>query len=278
MNKIGIIIISILFFVNRNKVLLAGIRAIDVWSKTLFPLLFPTFILNDLIISSGIMDMISKILGRIYEMIFHQPKEGVNIFLLSMISGTPSNAKNIKNLLDNGYIKESDATKLLFNSYFFNPFFIIAFTSIKVLIIMYVSNIIASIILRDKHMDNHDINTIRHPKFNLSLSITNNIDILLNILGTITIFFVISSLIPINNVFIKTLISGILELTSGLSLLSVIKIPILYKLLISIIISFGGLSIFFQVKSILKDTFIDINYMLKNRFLCSVIMFILLML
>lgn len=273
MRKIIIFIISILFFVNRDKVILSGITALNIWSNTLFPLLFSTFVLNDLIISTNIASIIIKLFGPIYQHLFGLPKEGAYIFIMSMISGTPSNAKNIQEL---GIDKDANiATRIICSCYFFNPLFIITYTNIKVLIAIYVGNIISSIL-----MNFHRKNIINKPlilnkKFDLSRSIERNISILLNILGTITIFLILSSIIPIKDIYLKTLLSGILELTTGLNLLSSLTGTLLLKnIILSIILSFGGLSILYQIKSILKDTSLDYKYFIKNRILCSIIMFI----
>lgn len=278
MRKIFIIIISVLFFVNKEKVVMSGITAINIWSNTLFPLLFPTFIINDLLISTDIVNYISLVFGPLYSKLFKTTQKGAYVFIMSMISGTPSNAKNLKDLYINHNIDKKDITKVLCTCYFFNPLFIISFTNLKTLLSLYLANIIASVIMNiHEKVPNSKSQNIQR-SFNFSQSIETNINILINILGTITIFLVISSLLPINNIYLKTLISGLLELTTGLNLLSSIeKGTYIAKLILSITLSFGGLSILYQIKSIFKDTSIDIKYFTKNRILCSLILYMLLL-
>lgn len=270
MRKITILFIFILFIVSKDNVTLSAVEALNVWSKNIFPVLFPTFIISDLLLSTGVINYLTKFGGNIFSKIFNTSKYGIYIFFISLISGTPTNAKNLKMLYDDGYVNEIDIVKILSFSYFFNPFFIISFTNLKVLIILWISNIITGIILR-KVLPNTN-KTIFKPvnfKFNLNISIQNNINILLSILGTMTVFFVLSSIIPLRNLLIKTLFSGLLEVTSGLHRVNTYFFGNEY--LFIIIISLGGLSILSQIKSILKDTHINYNYLLFSRIISMII-------
>lgn len=272
MRKLLIILLFLLFIFNREEIILSGIDAINIWSNTIFPLLFPTFIISDLLISSGIINIITKYLGGLYSKIFKLSPYGMYIFLISLISGTPTNAKNLKLLYDEGYINIDDITYILSTCVFFNPLLIISMVNLKVLIILWVANILTGIIMnRKRKVIKKDIKEIRND-FNLGKSIENNINILLNILGTITIFLMLSSIIKVNNPLFKVIISGLLEVTNGLNKINLFfKGHILYEYLALIILSFGGLSIFIQIKSILKDTSLNTKYFLISRLLCAYI-------
>ena len=94
---------------------------------------------------------------------------------------------------------------------------------------------------------------------------------LFSILGTIITMLVLVTLVKTNNLFINNLFNGFLEITSGLINLSVLNIPYKFKLILTIVyLSFGGLSIHMQIKSILKDA---INYRLfyQTRILAIII-------
>lgn len=275
MRKLLIIILFLLFILNRTIILTSGIEAINIWTNTIFPLLFPTFILSDLLISSGIVNTITKLFGKIYSKIFKLTPYGMYIFLISLIAGTPTNAKNLKILKDMNYINEEELTRILCTCIFFNPLLIISMSSVKILIILWISNILTGIIMnKNNHHRNINIKPISS-SFNLSSSIENNINILLNILGTITIFLMLANIMPIKNTFLKILISGIFEVTNGLNKINLFfKCHLLYDYFILFILSFGGLSIFIQIKSILKDTSLNIKYFFLSRLLCANISFI----
>lgn len=270
MRKLLILMLFLLFLFNRETVLLSGIEAINIWTNTIFPLLFPTFILSDLLISSGLVNSITKLLGKIYTKLFKLPAYGMYIFLISLISGTPTNAKNLKILRDNQYISEKDVTKILSTCIFFNPLLIISVTNIKVLIILWISNIIVGIIMNIRNKIEYTPIKSIEVSFNLGTSIENNINLLLNILGTITVFLMLSSFITVKIPLIKVMIAGFLEVTNGLNKLNLFfKSSVLFEYIALLILSFGGLSIFIQIKSILKDTSINIKYFLCSRLLCA---------
>ena len=73
------------------------------------------------------------------------------------------------------------------------------------------------------------------------------------------------------------ILKGILEITMGLKSLSILNINDIYKVVISsMFLSFGGLSIHTQIKSILPDT--NYKLFLKNKFLSILISITLLLL
>jgi len=127
----------------------------------------------------------------------------------------------------------------------------------------YIGNILIGIILRPKHHPNNNNykqnnNICQNFSSILIKSIKSSIDTLLLILGTLTCFLILASLL-INKLNISylnaSLIKGILEMTMGLKAISLTSIPDLYKIVLSTtIISFGGLAVHLQVISQLIDT------------------------
>ena len=94
------------------------------------------------------------------------------------------------------------------------------------------------------------------------------------ILGTLIFYNLIINLIPINIPTIKNILNGILEITTSLANLKNINIAInIKKILTLIYLSFGGLSIHTQIKSILPDT--NYNIFIKSRLICIIISLIL---
>ena len=126
---------------------------------------------------------------------------------------------------------------------------------------------------------------IPYNKININLSndlstliptaITKSLNTLINILGTIIFFNLLTLLIPNK----WKIIIGFFEITNGLNILNTLNLSLITKAIFSLIyISFGGLSIIMQIKSILNDTSIKITNFLKSRFIhitLSLIIFIL---
>lgn len=258
-----------LLFKNYNLVLNSTVTAVNIWLYKVFPYLFIMIIINDLLISLN------------FDSIFKN--SNIYIFILSMLSGTPSSAYITAKLVNSNKITLEEGNIALMFTYFSNPLFLytiltsifkVKFIVFKLMAIHYLSNLIISIFIKkeNKKITNTSNNTI-----NISNSIKSSINTNMMILGSIVFYFVLSSIII--NTFnlpptISILVRGILELTQGLN--SLIDINILGKEVLAILfISFGGLSIHTQVKCILDDTKLEYKYFLKGRIYQTIIAIIL---
>ncbi len=235
------------------------IYSINIWITKIIPSLFPTFIIIDLIYNSNIPYYISKYLH-------------INcLYILSIISGSPSNAYILKktNADITDQLSVTKYTSLIFTYNYLKSIFN-SNTAILLILLNILSNIILILIIKPK-------NTIEstNKKANIFTtiinSITKNISNLITILGTI-IFF---NTLPINlitNTYIKTSILSILEITTSLNNLNTINIPLNIKLLFTVIsLSTCGLCIESQIKSIINDTSINYNKYLKYRLIHLII-------
>ena len=283
--NIVIIIISIFFLIeiilNRNLIFDTIGFSLNIWITSIIPSLFPFFVISDILNSYNVINYIPKFIKNIFKKLFNISDNSLFIFFISMLSGFPSNARNIKILYKENKITKEEAEHLLFFTHFSNPMFILGTLvviflnnkslGIPILISHYLPNFIIAILLRkyNNPVNNYIINKKNNPKFGITFtkSIKSSIDSLLLILGTLSVFLIISTVI-INlfnlNTINSLLIKSILELTSGLKELSMINFN--SKLLIilsSCILSFGGLSVHMQVINELTDT--DISY--RNFFI-----------
>lgn len=241
-----IIILYLLFFITYNNYVSEQvIYSLNVWVTKIIPSLFPTFIIVDIIYNSNIPYYINKY--------FH-----INfIYILSIISGSPSNAY-ILNKCNEDITKVLSLTKYTSLIFTYNYLKLIFNhqLAIYLIIINILSNIIISLFIKPKNIK------IPYEKTNIfniiTKSIAKNINTLLIILGTI-IFFNTLPINLINNIYLKSFILSILEITTSLNNLSTISIPLNIKILFTIIsLSTCGLCIECQIKSITSDT--QINY------------------
>ena len=100
----------------------------------------------------------------------------------------------------------------------------------------------------------------------------------LNILGIIIFFLIIISIISIilPNNFIFILLKSMLELTTGVINISKCNINIRLKIsIIGALISFNGISVHYQVKSIIESTKIKYQNYLYARIIHALLSFIL---
>jgi len=243
-----------------------------IWFYNLVPTIFPIYIIIDLLLNYNGLNYLSKIFAYVMKKVFKCKKETSFVFLLSLISGFPSNSKYLKNLLDKKTINNQEALKLLFFTHFSNPLFIIESIGISflqnkkigiiILIIHYLTNILIGIFTRNYYVD-LKTNNIKDENKSLSFiacltnSIFNTVKILFLLFGIITFFMLITSIIRENikiNPLFNSLLCSLLEMTGGLKSLAELNISINLKAtLMTFLISFGGFSIHMQVFSILSD-------------------------
>lgn len=172
-----------------------------------------------------------------------------------MLSGLPSNAKYIKELLDNKLIDELEANHILLFSHFANPLYILFIGLNKpylVILAHYIPNIIMGLFTRGykKNNDKKDIKKYPAKSFNklLSDSITNSFNTLIMVLGLIIIFYTIGNLT--NSYILKY----ILEMSTSINYIMTINLTDKLKaMFICGILSFGGLCVHMQVMSILNN-------------------------
>jgi len=230
---------------NNTYITKQTIYSFNLWLTKIIPSLFPTFIIVDLIYNSNLPYYINKYLNINY------------IYILSIISGSPSNAYILSKY-------KQDITKLLSVTKYTSPIFTYTYLKaifnhkIALLLIFtnILSNIIITLIIRPKNIEINYYNKINITN-TIITSIKNNISTLITILGTI-IFFNTLPIQTINNPLIKTSLLSILEITSSFENLLITNLPLNIKILFTIIsISTCGLCIETQIKSIVNDTYIN---------------------
>ena len=274
----------------------------NIWITNVFPSLFPFFVLSEILMNYGFIELIGELFKPLFEKLFKINGNAAFVFIMSLISGFPSNAKYTRELYLQNKLTAKEATKILMFSHFSNPLFILGAISITFLndkrlgiIIMishYLSNIIIGLIFRnynpskvtnDKFSLKNAIMQMHYKRINnnkrfgaiITNSLVNSINTLLLILGVITTFLIITTIIDNNfhlSLLNKSLISGFLEMTQGLKHVSLLNTLSEYKaILICMIISFGGLSVHTQILSIISDTEIKYKPFLLARIIHVII-------
>ena len=282
---ITLLIIITIFFLSFPKDVMDSVTfSISIWKDSLLPSLFPFFIITELLIQYGFVEIIGELSKNIMSNLFHLPGEASFVVVGSLISGFPSSSKYINELLVNNQINEDEASYLLKFNHFSNPLFVIGTIGtlllnnknigIIILIVHIITNFIIALLFRPKTNKYkkekvsivNAINRMYKKRINnnlsfseiLSDSIFKTIQVLLLLLGIITTFIIINTIIQklfnLNQIY-TGIISGLLEMTGGIKNISLLNIPLNIKAsIITFFISFGGLSIHMQVMSILSKT------------------------
>lgn len=256
----------ILIFKNYELVLKSTIDGVTIWLYKVFPYLFIMIIMQDILINLNLTSYFKR--------------TSTYIFIMSILSGSPSSAYIISKLVNNNDISEDYGNVCLIFTFFANPLFLYTIlklifnnnsTTIKLLIIIYLSNLLLYLFYK-KELPNNKLKG-KPQNINLALSIKTSINTNLMVLGSIVFYLVISNII-INTFNISypysTFVKGFLEMTQGLN--SLIDCNIKLKEIITIgFITFGGLSIHTQVKCILDEYNLSYKYFLKGRILQMII-------
>lgn len=285
--------ILIIFLLNINIVLSSVTDASVIFYTKIFVSVFPFIILSNILIYFNYHLFLNKIFKKPLNKLFNISSSSI-IFILSILSSMPSNSIYTKNLLDNKLINITEANKILTFTYFPSISFMIGtvgykmFNNIKIGILLLLSNYIYNILIgiylrKDKiNFTLENENSINKASFfdMLTNTILNAFKTCAIILGNLIIFIIIINILNkylnINNTLLSIL-SGLLELTTGSNMLSLLDININLKIaLTSLIINFSGLSILFQSKSILNDYNINIKRILIIKLIFSIIISILL--
>lgn len=261
--KITILLIMtfiILIFKNYEIVLKSTLDATTIWLNKVFPYLFIMIIIQDLLINLNFSSFFKN--------------TAVYIFIMSLLSGTPSGTYIISKLKEQNIITKEYANTCLIFTFFANPLFLYSIlnsiflsklTTIRLMLILYLTNLILYFIYKkDLPSNGKSINT---NEINLSSSIKTSINTTITVLGVITFYLILSNIIITEfniiypfNIFFK----GFLEMTQGLA--SLINSSIKFKEVIAMIfISFGGFSIHTQVSCILNEANLSYKYFFKGR-------------
>lgn len=279
--------IIILIAIKPAKYSLVALKGIEVWAKILLPSLLPFFILTKLFASTGVIESVTKFFSPITKKMFNCPSESSYIFLMSILTGYPVGSKLVSDMFNSGNLTKNQAirtTAFCSNS---GPMFILGSVAIGMFadrtlgVIILISHILGAIlnglIYRNygKKTDENLLpqNSVLCPStisINLAESVMSSINSILLIGGVICFTFVILELVTTSFLFTnfvnmlskigldKNLVSaifcGLFEITKGCLMLSNIPLSTSFvRCILTFVISFGGISTFFQARAFLKD-------------------------
>ena len=281
---LAVLIILFLYlgiFINPSLIIESGITSINIFKTKLFPSIFPFFVLASLLLELGIASKISNKVNSLFKRLFHVEGNSSFIILVSIISGFPSGSKYVVESYKNKTIDKTTANYLLTFTHFANPLFILGTCGLilnslslayKILIIQIISNLILGIILRPKKIiSSKKINNYQNKSFLEALpkAINDAIKLLLFMLGSITFFMFFSKLLTSFlslNPFFETIITGILDMTSGISLVpSIDTTNYIRGLLVLTFITFGSFSVHLQVLNNIKEEDLEYKYFFFGR-------------
>ena len=269
------------FVLNSSKYIGVVLEGILLYCVKVLPSLFPFFFITKILGSFDFIILCTNRFKRLSKFLFNTPAISCYIFFMSIISGYPMGAKLTSDFYEYGLINKIEAQRIMSFSSTSGPLFVIGSVGIGFFanqtfgIMLFCSHILASIlnglIYRNygrKYNKNNYINlslnsyTTKTNTFTLEEAMYSTIRSILIVGGYIVIFYTFIQIIldlnllsPIisllqnfglNNFEATGLVSGIIEVTKGISILSTSQNIKTTFVIASALISFGGFSIFFQ--------------------------------
>lgn len=264
-----LIMIEFIILSKSSIVIKSVINASYMFITKVFPSLFPTMIIGNLLVKNNVWKIIPTFIKNIFKKLFGYNDAMISIFIISMFTGSPSNAMYINEYLEKKIINEKEAETLLCTTHFINPLFVIGgigkgiFNDAKIgfiiLLLLYLSNFIKAFILREKNINENKIINENNTNIikDFTIVIKNSLNALLMIFGIIITFNLLISLIT--NIFLlnditSVILNGLLEMTGGVISLGTLNINFYLKLLLAYyFLNFGGLCIQMQTLGMLQD-------------------------
>ncbi|CDZ24803.1 putative membrane protein [[Clostridium] cellulosi] len=272
--------------------------------STIIPSLFPFLVLSSFIISSGTADWCGRFLEPVTELIFRLPGSSGAALVLGAIGGYPVGADAVAKLCQNGSLTKREAERLLCFAINSSPAFIIGavgagfFKNVQAGILLYIVHLLASFTIglvmrigqkrresgRGKHIhvtrraDNLSAAFVKSVTGSAQSIVTicafvilfSALNSLLNYTGTIQLLAdTVSHIIPppaSDPSFYSRAAVGLLEVTNGCAAASgSVGLPAI--LLTAAILGFSGLSVQFQVISLIKESGISAKLFILTRIL-----------
>ncbi len=301
------IILLMMLLIISNPALFSNstIKGLNLFIFSVLPGLFPFMFLTKLLTEIGIVFKATKRFSNVSRKLFGTSGVSLYCFFMSILSGYPIGAKIISDLYSKNLIDTEDAKRMSIFCTTSGPIFVIGAVGVSMLksfklgLIIYISHILSSLlcgilyklISKNKSLYNTKLifATNNQNENTFANCLTETITSLFMVGGYITIFYLLSEMLEVLNIFsiltstispltkmvgisnleTKSILYGIVEVTRGCKDLSVLKgvtAPAICGL-----ISFSGISIIMQSLAFLKTAKIKAHTFIFSKCVQSII-------
>ncbi|GAV23700.1 sporulation integral membrane protein YlbJ [Carboxydothermus pertinax] len=280
----------IVFILNPIAVYQGAKAGVELWLNIIIPTLLPFFIVAELLNKNNVFLQLSKIFEFILRPLFNVPGVATLPIIMGFTSGFPVGSVVVANLRDQRLITQEEGERLLAFTNNVSPLFLLSTVGIALLsnpafgffllIGQYSASLLIGVVLgiaarREKIMIKNNfkiINSYHYLPFGkvLQEAIESAFSKIFLVGGFIIFFAVLISLVekiflPASN-FSTALLAGFLEISNGVKKIAELNLtPLLKLILMSFILSFGGLSVFAQILAIISKTDLTAKMYLKTR-------------
>lgn len=270
-------------------------------SRVLIPSLFPAMVISSLFIASGAAFRLGKRAEKLMRLLFDLPGEAASPLLLGLIGGYPIGAKSTLSLYASGGLTSDEAERLLFFSNNAGPAFLLLsvgltlYSSWEVGFLLFFSHLLAAFTLaflsrlipHPRSHEKRNVPSAPSPSFSAAFtsSVASSALSLLNLAAFVVFFsavicvlrecgllpraaMILSRLSGLSRETAKGLLSGLIEMTGGLTRISALNSGLSEKLILSsFLLGWAGLSVHFQALSFQGEKPVSFRFYFIGKFL-----------
>ncbi len=266
--------LSFILVLNRSDIAIEYMKkGLKLCVANVIPSLFPFMVISDLIVSSGVGIIISKLFEKPMKFIFGVGEAGACAYILGSLCGFPIGAKTAISMYDNGSISKRELTRIM--TFCNNPgsaFIICAvgvslFSSREIGLVLYTCillssvtfGIIGNILFREKSTEKHNAVVLNKTRLGISMitsAIESSAYSMLIVCSYVAFFSAlvgcigsVLSALDIPELFTACVFS-FFELSGGADAASLLENKTLAVILCAMAGSWSGLSVHFQIMTI----------------------------
>lgn len=254
------------------------------WFDSLLPTLLPFLIISQLILKTPLVEYFQKILGPVFQAIFHCSTNGAFCILCGFLCGYPVGARLIALQIQDKKLSIEEGQYLLSFCNNISPMFCISYgilhaigseTILPYLLIIYGSAIVFGLITRpqkqsaDEYLTKKQTSSAENIFQLIDVCIIDSFLIMIKLCGYLIIFSIvcrgIEMMLPENIVYAVPMIHSFLEITGGLTKLSKFSYGTFRTAACIGTLVFGGLCCIFQTNSVINGTGLSIRKYILHK-------------
>ncbi len=276
--------LTVFLVIEPERCLGAAKEAFSLCQSSIIPSFLPFFVCSGLLSALGFSHLCSVFLSPVMRPLFHLPGSSALAFFLGLISGYPMGAVVAADLYERGECTKPEAERMTAFCNNSGPIFVLGVVGGRYLQsetlgwYLYIAHILAALIVgilfrlyrgkeeRKNLLPSHNALKKENVAFSLGSVIDSSVFSVLKICGFVIFFAVVASALPKGRNL--SILYPIVEITGGLNLLCGTDMDFVTKLsLVSFFLAFSGLSVVFQVSSIIAPKGLSILPYLLGKLL-----------
>ncbi len=242
-------------------------NALVLSATSVIPALFPFFVVSGILVNTGAVHFIGKAFSPLSKVLFKTQGVGAFVFLMGFLCGYPTGAKITADMYKSGQLTKKESERLLAFCNNSGPLFVIGAVgntmlgSKKIGIILYLvhalSAVVTGVVFSLFSKEKTTTKSTKIMATNFSQAITKSVETALKSILSVCAYVVFfGSVIQVIKEFTKSpVLLSLLEVTTGAKEIIASGIANDTMLvLLSGAMAFGGICVFFQVRSVVGDT------------------------